>query len=158
MTAKNSLEAQQEAGVEAREPSAKSSEPGTPRPRSAIAELLRTLRGELTLRDVEKGTGIPNSYLSNLELAVKNPGVRTLTKLSKFYEVPLNELLRVANLPFIETGEETHFPRLDIMRAYKFVTSDPNLYQYEAPSETPSFEAQTYIVRLYEHFTGKKLL
>ena len=158
MTAKNSVEAQQEVAADVREPSVKSSEPGTPRLRSPIAELLRTLRGELTLRDVEKGTGIPNSYLSNLELSVKNPGMRTLTKLSKFYKVPLDELLKIADIPFIETGEETQFPRLAIMRAYKFVVSDPDLYQLQPPVEAPSFEARQYIVQLYEHFTGKKLL
>ena len=129
-----------------------------PRSRPPIGELLKTLRGERTLREVERDTGIPNSYLSNLELGLKNPGLKTLTKLSEFYEVPLNEFLSVAGMPYELTIEKPEPRRLDIMRAYKFVVADPDLYQYQSPYEAPAFEAQKYIVQLYEHFTGKKLL
>ncbi len=130
----------------------------TPRPRSAIGDLLRTLRGEHTLREVERDTGIPNSYLSNLELGMKNPGLKTLTKLSEFYQVPLNELLRVANLPHEESSDPDAISVLDIMRSYRYVVMDPDLYQFQAPQDSLPLDVQLFIVRLYEHYTGKKLL
>ena len=130
----------------------------TLRHRTAIGELLRDLRGERTLRDVERNTGISNTYLSNLEQGLRRPGIKTLSTLSEYYEVPLNELLKVADLPHQEDHEDGSISALDIRRSFNFLVSDPDLYQYEAPAELLPLDAQRYIVQIYEHFTGKKLL
>ena len=127
------------------------------RQRPPIGELLRTLRGDRTLRDLERDTGIPNSYLSNVENGAKRPGLKTLTKLAEYHQVPLNELLRVTSLPHEENREEG-IPALDVMRSFRFVTTDPDLYRYTTPNEDIPLEIQKYIVQLYEHYTGKKLL
>ena len=130
----------------------------TPRHRTAIAEVLRDLRGERTLRYVEHGTGISNTYLSNLEQGLRRPGMKTLRTLSEYYEVPLNELLKVADTSHQEESEDREISALDIRRSFSFLASDPDLYQYEAPSEQLPLDAQRYIVQIYEHFTGKRLL
>ena len=130
-----------------------------------IRALLKQLRGDRTLRQVETDTGIPNSYLSNLEMGRKNPGIKTLSKLATYYQVSLNGLLECAGLPFDEravarskaiTNVKEYID--EIHRSYEFVLTDPHLAFYEKPAETPSVDTQTFVVKLYEHYTGKKLL
>ena len=70
----------------------------TTKQRPPIGQLLKTLRGTRTLRQVEADTGITNAYLSNLESGLKKPGIRTLTKLSRYYSVPIDHLIHVAGL------------------------------------------------------------
>ena len=130
-----------------------------------IRALLKQLRGDRTLRQVETDTGIPNSYLSNLEMGRKNPGIKTLSKLATYYQVPLNGLLECAGLPFDEraTARSKAITNVkeyidEIHRSYEFVLTDPHLAFYEKPAETPSVDTQTFVVKLYEHYTGKKLL
>ena len=132
--------------------------PSGPRQRPPIGELLRTLRGDRTLREMERDTGIPNAYLSNIELGIKKPGLKTLTKLSAYHEVPLNELLRVAGLPYQEDQEGKDISAIDIKRSFNFLASDPDLYRFPVPAEPLSLDTQRYIVQLYQHYTGKKLL
>ena len=132
--------------------------PSGARQRPPIGELLRTLRGDRTLRDLERGTGIPNAYLSNIELGIKKPGLKTLTKLSAYHEVPLNELLRVAGLPHQEEEEGKDISAIDIKRSFNFLASDPDLYRFPVPAEPLSLDTQRYIVQLYQHYTGKELL
>ncbi len=56
----------------------------------------RTLKG-LTLRDVEKETGVSNAYLNQLEQAkVNEPSPHILHKLAAFYEIPYTTLLKLA--------------------------------------------------------------
>ena len=115
--------------------------------RPPIGELLRNLRGDRTLREVEQGAGIPNTYLSNVESGGKRPGLKTLSKLADYYGVPLDELLQVAGLPQPRSAE-----------SFDFLMSDPSLRKYERPSDRLSTDTQRFIVQIYEHFTGKRLL
>ena len=132
--------------------------PSGPRQRPPIGELLRSLRGDRTLREMERDTGIPNAYLSNIELGIKKPGLKTLTKLSAYHEVPLNDLLRVAELPYQEEQEGKDISAIDIKRSFNFLASDPDLYRFPVPAEPLSLDTQRYIVQLYQHYTGKQLL
>ena len=129
-----------------------------PRQRPPIGQLLRDLRGARTLRQVEADTGITNAYLSNIELGLKNPGIKTLTKLSRYYRTPLDRLLHAA-------GREDEVPEpaqqesiIDIQRAYDFVMGDPTISRFERLTETPSPEIQRFVIGMYEHYTGKKLI
>ena len=142
----------------------KKDEQENPNP-AEIRALLKQLRGDRTLRQVETDTGIPNSYLSNLEMGRKNPGIKTLSKLATYYQVSLNGLLECAGLPFDEraTARSKAITNVkeyidEIHRSYEFVLTDPHLAFYEKPAETPSVDTQTFVVKLYEHYTGKKLL
>ncbi len=128
------------------------------RQRPPIGELLRSLRGNRTLREVERGAGIPNSYLSNVESGTKRPGLKTLSKLADYFGVPLDELLEVAGLPHRKSIDEKAMSALDIHRAFDFLMADPALGQYERPSDRLSTDTRRFIVQLYEHFTGKRLL
>ena len=130
-----------------------------------IGELLKLLRGDRTLRRVETDTGISNSYLSNLEMGRKKPGIKSLSKLASYYDVPLNGLLYQAGLPYDYRAANRHEvltnPRAnqdEILRSYEFVLTDPHLALYEKPAEAPPVDTQKFVVKLYEHYTGKKLL
>ncbi len=64
-----------------------------------LAEALRQVRGVkgLSLREVEKATGISNPYLSQLENGkAENPSPHVLFKLAAFYEVPYEALMEAA--------------------------------------------------------------
>ena len=141
-----------------RQGSRSADEYGSGRRRPPIGELLRNLRGDRTLREVEKGAGIPNSYLSNVEGGTKRPGLKTLSKLADYFGVPLDELLQVAGLPHRRSIEENAISALDIHRAFDFLLSDPGLSQYEKPRDRLSTDTQRFIVELYQHYTGKRLL
>ena len=123
-----------------------------------IRSLLRRLRGSRTLRYVEAETGISNAYLSNLESGAKRPGVKILAKLAAYYSVPLKDLLQAAGLPFDENAAVMAETLADLQRVYEFVISDPNLSQYRKPAGTPPEDMQKFLVQVYEHYTGKKLL
>ena len=132
-------------------------EPKT-RQRPPIGELLKSLRGARTLRNVEADTGITNAYLSNIELGIKKPGVRTLAKLGKYYQVPLAHLLQVAG---IEDEMPEHVERdspMDIQRAFDFAVTDPRVAHYQKPAEALPLDLQKYVVQIYEQYTGRKLL
>ena len=136
-----------------------------PHDTATISALLKQLRGDRTLRQVEQDTGISNSYLSNLEMGRKHPGIRSLSKLAAYYRVPLNGLLECAGLPFDENaatlGESLNKMQAsleDVRRGYDFVLTDPHLVHYEKPTAPPSVDTQKFVVNLYEHYTGRKLL
>ena len=128
--------------------------------RPPIANLLRRLRGGKTLRQVEGDTSISNAYLSNLEMGAKRPGARILSRLAAYYRVPLQDLLQMAGLPELPPNSiaEPTASIIELQRGYEFVMSDPNLGRYEKPAEMPSIDMQKFLVEMYQHYTGKKLL
>ena len=128
------------------------------RERPPIGELIRELRGTRTLRRVEADTGITNAYLSNIELGLKKPGVRTLAKLGIYYQVPLEHLLHVAGLQDQAPEPTQQESVLDLRRAYAFVLGDPNVSRYQKPADTPPLDMQKFVVEMYQHYTGRKLL
>ena len=124
--------------------------------RQNVGDLLRSLRGERTLRQVEKDTGIANSYLSHLEQNTRRPGAKTLARLAVYYAVPIQELFEAAgvevkDLPSIRQSSE-------IQRGYDYVLADPGLSHFPRPTEAPTAEVQQFIIQMYQHYTGKKLL
>lgn len=130
----------------------------TTRQRPPIGQLLKTLRGTKTLRQVEADTGITNAYLSNLESGLKKPGIRTLTKLSRYYSVPIDHLVHVAGLEAEVPQPDGEDSVLDIQRAFDFVITDPNVAHYHRPADTLPLDMQKFVVQIYQHYTGRKLL
>ena len=130
---------------------------GTPDSVPAIGALLRRLRATRTLRQVESDTGIPNSYISAIEKGHKSPGLKTLTRLASYYEVPLQDLLQTAGLtqPTPSQADETSV--LDVERSYAYVVADPNL-NFVKPARHMPIDAQRYVVEMYQFYTGRKLL
>jgi transcriptional regulator with XRE-family HTH domain len=70
--------------------------------RTAIGIYLKSLRDtrSLSLRDVEKKTGVSNAVLSQIESGqVKRPSPATLYKLSELFDVQYEELMGRAGYP-----------------------------------------------------------
>ena len=62
----------------------------------------------LTLRDVEKKTGISNAYLSQLESnKIKHPSPINLYKLGQLYDVPYEVLMEKVGYPVPKLGKQT---------------------------------------------------
>jgi transcriptional regulator with XRE-family HTH domain len=57
-----------------------------------IGDKLKELRGSLSLFDVEKGTGITRTRISEYEKGKYLPTIPTLRKMADFLEVPWKEL------------------------------------------------------------------
>ena len=121
-----------------------------------IGSLLRDLRGRLSLRQLEEATGITYSYLSNIERGKRQPGFKILSKLAAYHDVPMRDLLVAAGYPPEPAEDGRH--TADIQRSFRFVVDDPELEVFEKPSEAAPIDLKRYVVQLYEHYTGKKLL
>ena len=132
--------------------------PAATREHPPITAVLRRLRGSRTLRQVEAETGISNSYISNIESGAKRPGVKILSKLSAYYRFPLGELLQAAGLPFDETASVLENSTTELLRIYEFVIAAPDFMHYGKPAGTPPADVQKFVIQMYEHYTGKKLL
>ena len=123
-----------------------------------ISTLLKLLRGDKSLRQMERDTGISNAYLCNIELGLRKPGIKTLTKLARYHQVPLENLLQATAMPLEEAPIEYSGSILDVQRSYDYVLADPVLNQYRKPAGMPSMDYQRFVVQMYQHYTGKKLL
>jgi transcriptional regulator with XRE-family HTH domain len=67
-----------------------------------LAKVLKASRltASLSLRDVEKETGISNAYLSQLENGrTRSPSPHVLSKLARVYRVAYSELMEAAGYP-----------------------------------------------------------
>src|SRR5687767_5385904 len=64
-----------------------------------LATLLRNLREQrgLTLREVERRTGISNSFLSQAERGLRTPSTDALLKLATVYEIQASTLIAARN-------------------------------------------------------------
>ena len=134
-------------------------QPGISTPeKPPIADLLKSLRGTKTLRRVETDTGVSNAYLCNIELGLKRPGMKTLSKLASYYQVPLHDLLHVMAIPFEEVPTPQKGSVTDVQRGYAYVIEDPVFSQFQKPAETMPIDAQRFVVQMYEHYTGKRLI
>lgn len=62
----------------------------------------------LTLRDVDKATGISSAYISQLENDhVKNPSASVLYNLAEAYGLQMDDLLRAAGIMKAESGNSS---------------------------------------------------
>ena len=61
-----------------------------------IGPLLRRLRGDTSLREVRRLTGISNSYLSEIEKGDRRPGTNLLKRLAVLYSVDVHDLMKRA--------------------------------------------------------------
>jgi len=87
---------------------AKAKEYGDGENSMSLGSYLRSLREarRLTLRAVEKKAGISNAYLSQLETdKIRKPSPACLYKLSKWYKVSYEDLMKRAGYPVPEIPE-----------------------------------------------------
>jgi len=85
---------------------------------SKVLRDIRALRGH-SLRAVEEGTGISNTYLSQLERGdAQKPSPDKLKDLADFYKVPYTDLLRAAGyLQKMEKADSQGAARMSAVQA-----------------------------------------
>ena len=118
--------------------------------------MLRRLRGELSLRDVNRRVGISSSYLSQIERGERVPGRNLINKLAAVYNVDAGELMKRAGHAGRPDPMSTEY--LEVERAYRYVLADPAFRVGTRPDGPLSMSAKRFIVEMYERFTGKRLL
>ena len=123
-----------------------------------IGAVLRRLRGERTLRDVQRETGIANSYLCNVERGSQRPGLKFLGKMADYYHIGMADIIRQAELIGNNELDTQEARAANIERSYRFVMDDPKLRACQRPETPLSIEAKRYIVRMYELLTGRLIL
>ena len=121
-----------------------------------IGPLLKGLRGEHSLRDVQRFTGVSSSYLSLIERGERRPGVNLINKLAVLYGVDVNELLQRARR--LGSGDPRDDEPLEVERAYRYVMADPVFRVGTRPDGPMTLKTKRFIVEMYERYTGKKLL
>ena len=121
-----------------------------------IGPLLKRLRGEHSLRDVQRFTGASSSYLSLIERGERRPGVNLINKLAVLYGVDVNELLQRARR--LGSGDPRDDEPLEVERAYRYVMADPVFRVGTRPDGPITLKTKRFIVEMYERYTGKKLL
>ncbi len=123
-----------------------------------IGQMLKRLRGDISLRGVQRLTGISNAYLSQIEKGIRQPGPKLLKRLASLYGVGLQELLRKAGYLDAGGAEPEADEATEVERAYDYVLSDPVFRVGTRPRGPLSMESKRFIVELYERYTGKRLL
>ena len=126
-----------------------------------IGQMLKRLRGDTSLRGVQRLSGISNAYLSQIEKGERHPGPKLLRRLAALYGVGVQELLRKAGY-LDRGGEEGEEPEVDetaeVERAYQYVLADPVFRVGTRPRGPLSIDSKRFIVELYERYSGKRLL
>jgi len=125
-----------------------------------FGEYLKLLRDKqrMSLRHVERRTGVSNAYLGQIEQGKRPPPHPSiLKKLAPVYDVPVYELMRVAGY-LDEAGSQGG--EVDQLRwALNAIQKDPE-YDFgtrlDVEGLTP--DVMRFIVYMYEKTTGKKLL
>ena len=123
-----------------------------------IGQMLKRLRGNTSLRGVQRLTGISNAYLSQIEKGIRHPGPKLLRRLAAFYGVGLQGMLKKAGYLEREGDEPEADEATEVERAYQYVLSDPVFRVGTRPRGPLSIESKRFIVELYERYTGKRLL
>ena len=123
-----------------------------------IGETLRRLRGDTSIRAVQRLTGVSNAYLSQIEKGTRHPGPRLLGRLAALYGVSVHDLLRKAGYLEREGEEPEKDEETEVERAYQYVLSDPVFRVGTRPRGPLSTESKRFIVELYERYSGKRLL
>lgn len=123
-----------------------------------LGPLLRRLRGATSLRAVHRLTGISYAYLSQIEQGHRRPGPRLLQRLAALYGVPAHDLLQRAGHLGGEGAASPVDKTQEVERAYQYVLADPQFRLGTRPRGPLSVESKRFIVEMYQHFTGKRLL
>ena len=123
-----------------------------------IGHMLKRLRGETSLRGVQRLTGVSNAYLSQIEKGDRHPGPKLLRRLAALYGVNIQELLKKAGYLDKDEEEAEVDVATEVERAYQYVLSDPVFRVGTRPRGPLSMESKRFIVELYERYTGKRLL
>lgn len=115
-------------------------------------------RQRMSLRDVEKESGVSNAYIAQLEKGDRPaPSADILKKLARAYNVTVRELLMKAG--YLDEPEVTATEEERIHAAFQYVLSDPD-YKLgtRIRGEELDIKGKKGIIVTYETLTGKKIL
>ncbi|MFC1869779.1 helix-turn-helix domain-containing protein [Chloroflexota bacterium] len=127
---------------------------------SNFGYFLKSLRDRqrMSLRDVEKESGVSNAYIAQLEKGDRPaPSPDILKKLARAYNVTVRELLLRAG--YLDEPEVTATEEERIDAAFQYVLADPD-YKLgtRLRGEDLDIRGKRGIVITYETLTGKKIL
>jgi HTH-type transcriptional regulator, competence development regulator len=128
--------------------------------KSNFSQFLRSLRDRrhMSLRDVEKESGISNAYISQMEKGDRPPPrPDMLRKLARVYNVTVRELLLKAG--YLDEPEVTATDEERIEAAFQYALADPD-YKLgtRIRGEDLDVEGKRGVVITYETLTGKRIL
>jgi len=125
-----------------------------------FGEYLKGLREKqrLSLRDVEKDSGVSNAYIAQIERGDRPaPSPEILKKLAPVYNVTVQELLEKAG--YLDEPEQNMSEEERVERAYNYAIQDPEFKMgTRQPPEGLSLEAKKYIISVYEKVMKRKLI
>ncbi len=127
---------------------------------SNFGHFLKRLRDRqrMSLRDVEKESGVSNAYIAQLEKGDRPaPSPDILKKLARAYNVTVRELLLRAG--YLDEPEVTATEEERIEAAFQYVLADPD-YKLgtRLRGEDLDTKGKRGVVITYETLTGKKIL
>jgi HTH-type transcriptional regulator, competence development regulator len=115
-------------------------------------------RQRMSLRDVERESGVSNAYIAQLEKGDRPaPSPDILKKLARAYNVTVRELLLRAG--YLDEPEVTATEEQRIEAAFQYVLADPD-YKLGTRLRGEDFDTRGKrgVVITYETLTGKKIL
>ena len=127
---------------------------------SNFGHFLKSLRDRqrMSLRDVERESGVSNAYIAQLEKGDRPaPSPDILKKLARAYNVTVRELLLRAG--YLDEPEVTATEEERIEAAFQYVLADPD-YKLgtRLRSEELDIKGKRGVVITYETLTGKRIL
>ena len=127
---------------------------------SNLGHFLKSLRDRqrMSLRDVERESGVSNAYIAQLEKGDRPaPSPDILKKLARVYNVTVRELLMRAG--YLDEPEVTATEEERIEAAFQYVLADPD-YKLGTRLRGEDFDSRGKrgVVITYETLTGKKIL
>ncbi len=127
---------------------------------SNFGYFLKSLRDRqrMSLRDVEKESGVSNAYIAQLEKGDRPaPSPDILKKLARAYNVTVRELLLRAG--YLDEPEVSATEEERIEAAFQYVLADPD-YKLgtRIRGEDLDTKGKRGVVITYETLTGKKIL
>jgi transcriptional regulator with XRE-family HTH domain len=125
-----------------------------------FGQFLKSLRDRqrMSLRDVEKESGVSNAYIAQMEKGDRPaPSPDILKKLARVYNVTVRELLMRAG--YLDEPEVSATEEERIEAAFQYVLADPD-YKLGTRLRGEDFDTKGKrgVVITYETLTGKKIL
>jgi len=127
---------------------------------SNFGHFLKSLRDRrhMSLRDVERESGVSNAYIAQLEKGDRPaPSPDILKKLAIAYNVTVRELLLRAG--YLDEPEVKATDEERVEAAFQYAMADPD-YKLgtRIRGEKPDIEGKRGVVIAYETLTGKRIL
>jgi HTH-type transcriptional regulator, competence development regulator len=117
-------------------------------------------RQRMSLREVEKDSGVSNAYIAQIERGDRSvPSAEILRKLAPAYKVTVKELLEKAG--YLDEPEVKMSQQELVERAFRYAVDDPEFKSRmgtRQPPEGLTLEAKEYIISIYEKVMDRKLL